>query len=482
MRVGGLPPAFSSRQRLFILKKGQTLQQLSVEKFAAEGKCIARHGERAVFLKFTAPGDVVDARITKKRKGYLEAEPTHFHQYSPLRQAPFCEAFGTCGGCKWQHVPYGEQLQFKQQQVLDQLQRIGKLELPEPRPILGSELTQAYRNKMEYTFTARRWLTQAEINSGQEFERRGAGFHIPGRFDFVLDIDRCYLQEDLSNHIRNFIRDWAIERDLPFFDLLNHQGFLRTLLLRNNNAAEWMVVLQVYEDRPEWLGPLMEALRENFPQVVSLNYVLNPKANDTIYDLEVVNHAGKPFLLEQLEDLQFKVGPKSFFQTNTAQALKLYRVVREWAGLSGEEVVYDLYSGTGTIALFLARQAQAVYGFESVQMAVEDARYNAEINGIGNAYFHCGDLMKLVQESSYRQLPPPQLLITDPPRAGMHQKVVDSILSLAPPRLIYVSCNPATQARDLAALSEKYLIKALQPVDMFPHTQHVENVALLELR
>jgi 23S rRNA (uracil1939-C5)-methyltransferase len=462
-------------------KKLPILEKVTVSGVAAEGKAIVRHDGGVVFVPFAVPGDVVDIQLTGKKNAYAEGRVIRFHAYSPQRATPFCEHYGVCGGCQWQILPYPEQLRCKQQQVVDQLTRIGRVDLPEISPILGSEKTQCYRNKLEFTFSDRRWLTEEEIRSGRPLEERNAlGFHIPGMFDKVLDIRTCRLQDDVSNRIRNEVRAFALAQGYTFFDLRNRGGLLRNLIIRTATTGEVMLIVIFYEDDAPKRTALLSHLADRFPEVTSLLYILNQKANDTITDREVHVFRGKAFITEQMEDLKFKIGPKSFYQTNSEQAYRLYSTVRDFAGLTGTEQVYDLYTGTGTIANFVARRAARVTGIEYVPEAIEDARANAAFNGITNAHFLAGDMKDLLTAGFIETHGRPDVLITDPPRAGMHEGVIKTILLAAPRRIVYVSCNPATQARDLNLLDADYRIARVQPVDMFPHTHHVENVVLLE--
>jgi 23S rRNA (uracil1939-C5)-methyltransferase len=462
--------------------KGKILQGLEVIDMADEGRALARYEGLVVFIDKAVPGDVVDVRIRKKHSSYLEAEVVELVEPSPHRITAFCAHFGTCGGCKWQYLDYSAQLQYKQKQVVDALTRLGRLEKPPVLPIMGSELTRHYRNKLDYTFADKKWLTRDEYTDRDQTGGPALGFHIPGRFDKVLDIDTCYLQPEPSNRIRLAVRDYAIEHQLPFMSLRNKAGMMRGLIIRNTLAGGLMVIVMVYEDRREELLGLLEHLAQRFPEITSLLYVINPKANDTFHDLEVHCYKGDSFITEEMEGLQFRIGPKSFFQTNPTQTLQLYRLAREYAQLKGTETVYDLYTGTGTIAQFVARSATKVVGIEYVKDAIADAEVNARLNGIGNTVFYAGDMKELLTDELFRKEGSPDVIITDPPRAGMHFDVVERLLQSNCPRIVYVSCNPATQARDIEMLSAKYdLIKA-QPVDMFPHTAHVECVALLELR
>ena len=462
-------------------KKLPLLEKVEITDVATEGKAIARVNDFVVFVPWTAPGDIVDIQLTRKKSNYAEGKAVAFHQYSPIRSNPFCEHFGLCGGCKWQHLPYEEQLRFKQKQVYDNLERIGKIEVEESLPIIGSEKTMCYRNKLEYTFSNRRWLDESEISSeGELIQCNGVGFHIPKMFDKVLDIRKCWLQDDISNRIRLFIKDYCLTHDgYPFFDLRRQEGFIRTLIIRTSSIGELMVIVVFYREDVERRETLLTQVRNEFPEITSLMYVINEKCNDTITDQQLILYAGKDHLIERMENLQFKIGPKSFFQTNSEQAYRLYKVAREFAGLRGDEIVYDLYTGTGTIANFVAGQAKKVIGIDYVPEAIEDAKINAQLNRLNHSSFFAGDMKDLLIESFINEHGQPDVIITDPPRAGMHDDVIDTILSVCPERIVYISCNPATQARDLNRLNTKYIVKKVQPVDMFPHTQHVENVALL---
>ncbi len=464
-------------------KQKPILENLLITDIAAEGKAIARLEGMIVFVSECVPGDVVDVQVIRKRKRYMEGYPVRFHSYSENRTEPFCSHFGLCGGCKWQHLPYADQLKSKQQWVADSMERIGKVEVSLISPVLGSEKLTDYRNKLEFTFSHSRWLTNQEIQSGhQNIERRALGFHIPGKFDKVLDIEHCYLQPEPSNLIRNFVRKYAMEHNLDFFDIVRKEGFLRNLTIRNNLAGEVMAIFSFFRDDREDIEKLLNAVALEFPQITSLMYVINPKANDTLNDLEVLSYKGTDHLIESMDNLKFRISPKSFFQTNTTQAFRLYSLAREFASLTGNETVYDLYTGTGTIALFMAASCKKVIGIEYVPEAIEDANRNAEINGITNASFFTGDIRALLNESFFASHGHPDVLITDPPRTGMHEDVVKAILMASPERIVYVSCNPATQARDIQLLSEHYEVTRCQPVDMFPYTHHVENVALLTKR
>lgn len=450
---------------------------------AAEGKAIAKVDNMVIFVPYVVPGDVIDIQITRKKNSYAEGKAVRFEKYSDKRAEAFCEHYGICGGCKWQILPYEEQLKHKQSQVENDLKRIGKIELPEIMPIMGSEKIQFYRNKLEYTFSNKKWLTLEQINSGETFEfMDGVGFHIPGMFDKVLDINKCWLQDDVSNQIRNFIREYCHSKGLTFFNLRNRGGLMRTLIVRTSSTGELMVIVVFYEDEKEHQADLLNAIADQFPQITSLLYILNEKANDTITDQEVLVWKGNDHIYEEMEGLKFKIGPKSFYQTNSEQAYNLYKVTRDFAGLTGNELVYDLYTGTGTIANFVAKQAKKVVGIEYVVDAIEDAKVNSATNKIENTLFYAGDMKDILTQEFINEHGKPDVIITDPPRAGMHDDVVNVILFAEPQRIVYVSCNPATQARDLSLLDEKYKVVKIQPVDMFPHTHHVENVVLLELR
>ena len=462
------------------------LENIQITDCAAEGKSLARVNDMVVFVPFCVPGDIVDLQVRKKRHSYMEAEVIRFVEKSAVREEPFCEHFGVCGGCKWQNLPYDKQLEMKQRQVYEQLTRIGKVELPEFMPILGSRKIREYRNKLEFGCSNKRWMTREEIASGEPAgEMRAIGFHITGAFDKILPIHNCHLMDGLQNEIRNFIYQYAIDNDLTFFDLRQQTGLLRDVMVRNSNTGEWMVLVQFHYDEEgdsERSLQLMEALADRFPQITSLLYVDNQKCNDTFGDLELTLYKGNDHIFEIMEGLRFKVGPKSFYQTNTDQAYHLYSVARQFAGLTGEEVVYDLYTGTGTIANFVARSAKKVVGIEYVPEAIEDAKVNSDINGIGNTLFFAGDMKDILTDEFIAGHGRPDVIITDPPRAGMHPDVVETILRAKPRRIVYVSCNPATQARDLQLLDRLYKVVAVQPVDMFPHTPHVENVVALELK
>ena len=462
------------------------LENILITDVAAEGKALARVDDLVVFVPFVVPGDVVDLKVLRKKHSYAEAVSIRFRQFSEKRAQPFCPHFGVCGGCKWQILPYEEQLRYKQKQVMDNLTRIGKLELPSCSPILGSQRTREYRNKLEFGFSNKRWLTAEQIASGEEFEHREAvGFHTSGSFDKILPIEECHLMDDINNRIRNGIRDYAYAHSLTFFDARVHTGLLRGMMIRLSNTEELMLLMQfciTNEQERQQAEGMLQWLHVNFPEVSSLLWVNNTKFNDTFNDLPVERFSGTDHIFLQMENLRFKVGPKSFYQTNTDQAYILYKVARDFAQLTGSELVYDLYTGTGTIANFVARQARQVIGIEYVPEAIEDAKVNSQLNGIENTLFFAGDMKDILNRDFIQQHGRPDVIITDPPRAGMHQSVVDAILFASPQRIVYVSCNPATQARDLQLLDEQYQVSRIQPVDMFPHTKHVENVVLLTLR
>lgn len=454
------------------------LQNVRIEAVAAEGKCIAHHDQKVVFSEFTAPGDLVDLGITKDKSRFMEGKLVRLKEASPFRKAPFCKHFGLCGGCKWQHLDYEQQALAKQSQVLDQLQRIGQIEIDQVLPILKAPETREYRNKLEFSFTDKRWLTADEVQGGETYDRRGLGFYLPGQFDKILDIEECYLQAEPSNAIRKWVKAKAIELGIPFYHRLGHHGVLRNLIIRNSSTGELMVILIVKEIN-QTVFSLLDELAIEIPGITSLQYVINTKLNDTIHDLEVHLYRGKSFIEERMEDLRFKVGPKSFYQTNSAQAFALYKIVRDFASLSGSEILYDLYTGTGTIALFLAKSARKVIGVEYVEMAVDDAKVNAAENEIPHAQFFAGDMKNILNDRFFELHGYPDVIVTDPPRAGMDEEVLQNLIFSRAKKIVYVSCNPATQARDLALLSSNYNVEKIQPVDMFPHTSHVENVALL---
>lgn len=459
------------------------VENLEITGIAAEGKSLGRWNEMVVFVPFGAPGDVVDVQLTKKRHSFAEGKIVKMHTSSPMRVEPFCEHYGVCGGCKFQHIPYDEQLKYKQQQVEDALQRIAKVQLPAINPILGSANTCFYRNKLEFTFSNKSWLTREQLESDEQFDDRNAlGFHIPNAFDKVLDINKCWLQDDVSNQIRNYIRLHAKQQGYSFFDLRANQGLMRTLMIRTSSTGELMLVVVFGANDQTAINEMMQSIKEAFPQITSLQYVVNLKCNDSLNDQEFVLFSGRDYIEEEMEGLRFRVGPKSFYQTNSAQAYELYKVARHMARLKGDELVYDLYTGTGTIANFVARQSRQVIGIEYVPEAIEDAKLNSRVNGIENTLFYAGDMKDILTDDFVQKHGCPDVMIIDPPRAGMHEDVVKVILNAQPKRLVYVSCNPATQARDLAMLDEKYSVEEVQPVDMFPHTQHVENVVALQRR
>jgi len=459
------------------------LTNITITDIAAEGKAIAKVNDIVVFVPFVVPGDVVDLQVTRKKSSFMEARPIHFHSYSDKRIEAVCEHYGICGGCKWQILPYSEQIRYKQKQVVDNLTRIGKIELPEVSPILGSSCTEFYRNKLEFTFSNKRWRTNEEIAEGKVFETLNAvGFHIPGQFDKVLDINKCWLQTEDSNEIRNEIRRYALEKKLTFFDLRSQEGFLRTMMVRTTSTGELMVIVIFFYEDKKAQNALLKHIADKFPQITSLLYVINSKANDTITDQEVIVFKGNECIYEEMEGLKFKIGPKSFYQTNSNQAYELYKIARNFAGLTGNELVYDLYTGTGTIANFVAHQARQVIGIEYVPEAIEDAVINSALNKIENTLFYSGDMKDILNATFIEKHGKPNVIITDPPRAGMHEDVIKAILFAQPERIVYVSCNPATQARDLSLMDVNYRVAAIQPVDMFPHTHHVENVVLLVRR
>nr|WP_297786619.1 23S rRNA (uracil(1939)-C(5))-methyltransferase RlmD [uncultured Allomuricauda sp.] len=465
-------------------RRRKTFENVEVVDAGAKGKSVGKAPDgRVIFLTNAVPGDVVDVMTTKKRKAYFEGVAIKFHTLSDKRTEPVCQHFGTCGGCKWQHMGYEHQLYFKQKEVENNLKRIGNLELPETNPILGSKEQYFYRNKMEFSFSDSRWLTQEEINSDEEIEDRNAlGFHIPGMWDKILDIKKCHLQEDPSNAIRLETKSFANENGLSFFNPRKQEGLLRTLMIRTSSTGEIMVLIQFFEDDPSKRELLLNHLKEKFPEITSLLYVINSKGNDTIYDQEVICFAGRDHIFEEMEGLQFKINAKSFYQTNSAQAYELYKVTRDFAGLTGDELVYDLYTGTGTIAQFISKNAKKVVGVESVPEAIEDAKANAVHNKISNVDFYVGDMKNVFNDAFIAEHGQPDVIVTDPPRDGMHKQVVEQLLQVAPPKIVYVSCNSATQARDLALMQNDYQVTKVQPVDMFPQTHHVENVVLLEKR
>ena len=459
------------------------LEGVTITDVAAEGKALARVNDLVVFVPYVAPGDIVDIQLIRKKHNYAEGKAVAFHKYAEERAVPFCEHFGVCGGCKWQHLPYDRQLEFKQQQVADQLSRIGKVELPPISPILGSAKQLFYRNKLEFTFCNKRWLTDEEVASGETFaDSEALGFHIPNMFDKVLDIRKCWLQADPSNQIRMAIREFCVANGYSFYNVREHVGLMRNLIIRTASTGEVMVIVVFGGDEQERIDKLMNHIAELFPQITSLMYVVNTKFNDTIGDLDIRCFKGRDHIFEQMEGLQFKIGPKSFYQTNSAQAYELYKVAREFAELTGNEVVYDLYTGTGTIANFVARRCRKVVGVEYVPEAIEDAKVNSALNGIDNTVFYAGDMKDVLNDRFIEENGRPDVVILDPPRAGIHEDVAHTVLRAAPQRIVYVSCNPATQARDIAIFDADYRVTRIQPVDMFPHTHHVENVVQLVRR
>lgn len=462
-------------------KSNPLLNNIRITDFAAEGKAIAKVDGKVLFVPFTVPGDIVDVQVTRKRKNFMEGYVTAYHEFSKDRVEPFCEHFGFCGGCKWQHLPYPMQLSLKQKQVVDQLTRIGKLELPKANPIIGSVNTRHYRNKLEFTFSDFRWLTHDEIEGSEEIVRLPAlGFHVPGRFDRVFEVKTCYLQPEPSNSIRLAVGAFARENGFSFYNIKEGRGFLRNLIIRTASTGDVMVILSVFEDDKPKIEATLYHISQKFPEITSLMYVVNPKANDTINDLEIVTYKGNDYMMEEMEGVKFKVGPKSFYQTNSQQAYELYKVVRDFAALKGGELVYDLYTGIGTIANFLAKSCKKVIGIEYVPEAIEDAKVNSNINSIENTFFTAGDMKDVLKPSFFDEQGYPDVVVLDPPRAGAHPDVIKSLQDAKPERIVYVSCNPATQARDIQLLGDGYRVTKVQPVDMFPHTHHVENVVLLE--
>lgn len=464
-------------------KELPVVENVEITGVAAEGKSIARVDDMVVFIPYGAPGDVVNIKLDKKKRSYAEAHIVDMLKPSPDRVAPVCEHFGVCGGCKWQHIPYESQLRHKRDQVVDALTRIAKVEIPEVNPTLGSKETFCYRNKLEYTFSCKCWITFEDLRSGREIADRNAlGFHIPGAFDKVLDIKKCWLQDDLSNRIRLFVRQYALAKGYEFYDIKAQQGLMRTLMVRIASTGEVMLIVVFARPEQEKIDDLMGAIAAEFPEITSLLYVVNQKVNDTIADQEVITYRGRDYINEEMEGLQFRIGPKSFYQTNSLQAYELYKVARRMACLKPDDLVYDLYTGTGTIANFVARQVKKVVGIEYVPEAIADAKLNSEVNGIDNTIFFAGDMKDVLTDGFIAEHGRPDVMIIDPPRAGMHEDVVNVILNARPERIVYVSCNPATQARDLALMDEFYRVEEVQPVDMFPHTHHVENVVRMTRR
>lgn len=464
--------------------KKQVFTKVEVIDAGAKGKTIAKAPDgKVIFLSNAIPGDVVDVQTFKKRKAYYEGKATTFHTLSKKRTEPVCEHFGTCGGCKWQNMSYEHQLYYKQKEVTNNLTRIGHIQLPEVTPILGSAQEYFYRNKMEFSFSDSRWLTLKEIQSDKDLgDKNALGFHIPGMWDKILDVKKCHLQADPSNAIRNAVKAFAIEHNFEFFNTRNQEGLLRTLMIRTSSTGDIMVVVQFFKDDKEKRELLLNHLAETFPEITSLQYIINEKANDTIYDQDVICYKGEDHIFEEMEGLKFKINAKSFYQTNSDQAYELYKIARDFAGLTGSELVYDLYTGTGTIAQFVAKQAKKVIGVEAVPDAITAAKENAQLNGIDNVAFYVGDMKNVFNDSFIKTHGQPEVIITDPPRDGMHKDVVNQILNISPEKIVYVSCNSATQARDLALMDAVYKVTKTQAVDMFPQTHHVENVVLLEKR
>ena len=459
------------------------IENVEITNVAAEGKAIAKIDDKVIFITQTVPGDIVDIQVTRKKKSFLEAVPVKFHKYSDIRTEPFCEHFGVCGGCKWQNLPYSEQLKYKHQQVIDNLQRIAKVELPEIDYILPSDQTRFYRNKLEFTFSNKRWLTKEEINTPDTLKQDNAlGFHVPRIWDKVVNINKCYLQKDPSNAIRLEIKKYADKNSYSYFDIRKQEGFLRNVIIRSSTTGDLMVIIVFYKNDKDNIDSLLNHLSETFPEISSLMYIVNSKANDSITDQDVILFKGNDHIFEQMEDLKFRIGPKSFYQTNSEQAYNLYSKTREFAGLTGKETVYDLYTGTGTIANFIAKKAKKVVGLEYVPDAIEDAKLNSEINNITNTAFYAGDIKDILNHEFLEDNGFPDVIISDPPRAGMHKDVVETILKAKPEKIVYVSCNPATQARDINLFDVDYKVIKVQPVDMFPHTYHVENIVLLQRR
>jgi 23S rRNA (uracil1939-C5)-methyltransferase len=461
-------------------RKFPKIENLQIHDISSDGKAVGRHENQVVFVTGLVPGDVADVQVIKKKKRFFHAVPVEIHSYSNLRTEPFCSHFSSCGGCKWQNLSYEDQIRFKEKQVVDQLTRLGEMEVPEVHPIIGSEHTRYYRNKLEYSFSDKRWMEKSEIESGKDINDNGAlGFHAPGRFDKVLQIDKCYLQAEPTNAIRNAVHDFAVKNQLTYYNPKSHEGLMRNLMIRITEKGEVMVVV-IASDFNDELESLLQYLETAFPEIDSLMYVINKKWNDSIYDLDAHPYAGRNYITENIDGLEFKIGPKSFFQTNTRQTEVLYKKVKEAANLTGEEIVYDLYSGTGSISLYLARNAKKVVGVEVVSEAVEDANINAGINNISNVEFVTGDMKDIMKPGFIKAHGKPDVIVLDPPRAGVHKDVIEVIRKTAPEKIVYVSCNPATQARDISLLKDSYRIVEVQPVDMFPHTHHMENMILLE--
>jgi 23S rRNA (uracil1939-C5)-methyltransferase len=475
-------PNYNTIKQISLSRKRELplLEKVKITDIGSEGNAVARVKNLVVFTPMLIPGDVVDIQVTRKRRKYLEGIPVRFHEYSKDRINPVCSHFGICGGCKWQHLPYDKQLYFKRKQVVDNLCRIGKLELPEIRPVIGSGNELLYRNKLEYTFSSRRWLTREEILSSEDItQEKALGFHIPGLFDKVLNINYCHLQPEPTNSIRNAVREFTQDKKFEYYDYREQKGYLRNLIIRNSLNGEVMVIVVFHHSDIASREELLDFIHNKFPEITSLMYIVNPKRNESISDLEVSLYRGKDYITESIDGLVFRIGPKSFYQTNTGQAMVLYRKVKDFAALTGKDIVYDLYTGTGTIANYVADAAEKVIGIEYIDSAIRDAETNSGLNGIKNTLFFSGDIKDILSERFFRANGFPDVIITDPPRAGMHGQVVRSILSAAPSRIVYVSCNPATQARDLQLLEARYRIAAVQPVDMFPQTHHIENIVLL---
>lgn len=463
-------------------KKKFVLENILVEDYAAEGKCVSRYNDKVIFIEGAVPGDRATIFVHKNKKDWAEAKVNDITEPSPNRVDPFCEHFGICGGCKWQMLPYALQLQYKDKQVKEQLRRIGRIEPKQILPILGCEANSLYRNKLEFTFSNKQYLSAAQMKTDASFDKNVLGFHAPSFFDKVIDIDTCYLQEEPTNAIKNFIRNYALQHQLTFYDIRNHHGLLRNLMIRLSSIGEVMVNIVFGENQPDAIDALLQALLQAFPSIHSLNYIINVKMNDTIYDQDIIHVYGAPVIEEHLESFRFKISPKSFFQTNTKQAERLYQVVRSFIDASGHETLYDLYCGTGSIGIFLSKQVGKIIGVETVPDAIVDAKINAELNHLDNTHFVAGDVIDICIESFFAEHGKPDIIVIDPPRAGCHEKLIKTLLYLAAPTVVYVSCNPATQARDLALLQEKYEVTISQAVDMFPHTHHVENVVQLKLK
>jgi 23S rRNA (uracil1939-C5)-methyltransferase len=462
--------------------KGEIISNVLVEHFAAEGKCITRIDGIAVFIEGVVPGDHIDLKIIRKKKNYLEGRVERIVTLSDDHVEPFCDHFGLCGGCKWQNLAYSKQAKYKEQQVRDNIERIGKIDNPKVSPVLMASQSKYYRNKLEFTFSTNKWLTSEQIASGAQFDRRALGFHVPKRFDKIVDIDLCYLQREPSNQIRNALKDFALENELGFYDINQQHGFLRNLIIRTTSIDELMVIVQFGSGDEKPIESVMSFLANSFTEITSLYYVVNEKKNETFFDLPVKLYKGKPVIEEKIGHIKYQIGPKSFFQTNTEQALVLYQKAKEMAALEGTEVLYDLYTGAGTIANFFADSVAQVIGIDSIPEAIEDAKVNATRNDINNTIFIAGDIKDTFNEELIAEYGRPDILITDPPRAGMHQNVIKQILKMMPRRIIYISCNPATQARDLELLKESYAVEEIQPIDMFPHTHHIENIVDLNLK